>query len=64
MKKYFVELSNNSGATFDSTTGTSIKELEEWAKGRGRTFNFGEWHDYTVDIYDDNGNLIKEYQER
>ena len=63
-KKYFVKLTNFQGAVFDSESGEDIKELKTWARGRGRTFDFGEYHDYTVDIYDDNGNLIKEYQER
>lgn len=61
-KKYLVRLTNSQGAVFDSKSG-DIEELKQWAKGRGQTFEFGEWHDYTVTITDENGDLIAEYME-
>ena len=66
MEKYVASLTNAQGATFDTGTFDSIEEAKEWAKGRGQTFEFGEWKDYVVrirksdDIYD----YIEEYHER
>ena len=63
--KYLVSLTNKSGATFDTERFETLAECKEWAKGRGKTFDFGEWNDYTVRIYEI-GNLdpIEEYKER
>lgn len=63
--KYFASLTNIQGATFDTAGFDNIEEAKEWAKERGQTFYFGEWHDYTVRIYE-TGNLdpVEEYKER
>ena len=66
MEKYVASLTNAQGATFDTGTFDSVEEAKEWAKGRGQTFEYGEWKDYVVrirksdDIYD----YIEEYHER
>ena len=64
--KYFASLTNIQGATFDTDGFETVEEAKEWAKGRGQTFEYGEWKDYVVrirksdDIYD----YIEEYHER
>ena len=58
---YTVSLTNHQGATFDSGEFTSIKEARSWAAGRGQTYEFGQWHNYTVDIRK-NGEPHMEYK--
>lgn len=59
--KYFVYLTNYQGARFDSEEFESLEEAEAWSSGRGETFDFGEYHKYTVNIFK-NGEMLKEYQ--
>ena len=58
--EYTVLLTNYQGATFDNTKGTNLRELRSWASGRGKTFEFGQWHKYSVCIYK-NGEPFMDY---
>ena len=59
---YIAGLKNHSGATFDIGEFDDIKAVKKWAKGRGKTIDFGVEYDYTVTIKDGNGEIIDEYQ--
>lgn len=64
MNDYSVALINYSGCVFDTNDSfTNLKEARSWATGRGQTFDFGNWHDYTVEILK-NGEPFKKYRTR
>lgn len=58
--KYLVSLINYSGCIFDTEEFTNLKKARSWASGRNMTFDFGEWHKYTVSILR-NGEPYMEY---
>ena len=58
---YNVSLINADGGNFDNAEFTNLDDARKWAKGRGQTFNFDEWMDYTVKIRK-NGEDFEEYK--
>ena len=61
--QYTVSLQNYSGAYFDEAHFDYIADCKKWAKGRGKTYDFGQWHKYTVIITDPQGDVVKVYKD-